>query len=424
MNRIIPLISTALIFFLLGYYSYSNKTFPYSYVREAYGQLKVIKEMLGLSKPHHLYRAVYESYGANVVNASEIMPGSTLVTSYWRDLGWKAGIKLINRDGKILHTWNADPTKIWKSNLQARMLNFVHGTYLFPNGDILFNIEFMGLVRMDSCGNIKWVLDYSTHHSISRNDKGDFWVSGNTLQNDPSYIENYTGLESPIYEDHALLVSPEGQILKDINILKVIYDNELQRYLPKISNRKHGDIFHLNDIEELSVKVANQYPHFQAGDLLISLKFMHLVLVMNPETKKVKWYTSDPIIEQHDPDFIGDGWIGIFDNNSDYARGKMLGGSRILAINPQSMETKVLYKGSADRSFYTETGGKWQILENSNMLIVEARAGRVFEVDRYGNIVWEWIHDRYNKSLIPEVLEATRYPYTEQQINKWSCSQN
>lgn len=73
----------------------------------------------------------------------------------------------------------------------------------------------------------------------------------------------------------------------------------------------------------------------------------------------------------------------------------------------------------AIQRFYTKHGGKVQRLENGNLLITEARRGRVFEVDEAGRTVWEWVAQRYNSKLVPEVLEGTRYALSAEQVAAW-----
>ena len=156
---------------------------------------------------------------------------------------------------------------------------------------------------------------------------------------------------------------------------------------------------------------------------MVSLRQIDLVFVVDPATGKVKWADSQSWIMQHDPDFIGDGWIGVFDNNRDLTeRGTMMGGSRIIAVRPHTGEQKMLYPVEGAAPFYTEFGGKWQTLANGNMLITEARAARVFEATPAGETVWEWVNPRYDDRLVPEVMEGTRYPYTADQVAAWPCS--
>jgi arylsulfotransferase ASST len=422
--RLMFQLSVVTTVFMWGFSSYHFKIFPYEFIKNAHIQAKNLYYNTKFN-PHHLFPAIYSRSGVIVINDESIQPGITLVTSYWKELGWVPGVKLIDSEGNSLHLWKTDPSTLFPEKSISE--NYVHGTYLFPDGDLLLNIEYGGLVRLDACGKIKWKLDFpSTHHSISQSDDGNFWVSGNIPHLDEpigiEYLKKYSGLKAPIYEDHVLKITPDGSILYDINMLDVIYNNNLQSYIPKFRHENYGDVFHLNDVEELSEEMADEYPIFEYGDIVVSLKNLNLVMVVNPDTKIVKWHTIKHFVGQHDPDFIGQGWIGVFDNNSDFtARGTMSGGTRILAVRPHTNEVKKLYPKNISDKFYTYAGGKWQYLSNGNMLLIEARAGRIIEVTQDGEIVWEWINERYQDSLIPEVLEATRYALTPEQVRNWSC---
>ena len=282
---------------------------------------------------------------------------------------------------------------------------------------MLFNIEYAGLVMMDACGEVKWKIGYKdqnyvTHHCLTRNQDGNFWVCGQVrwFADNPEsagHLEKLPGLELPLYEDRLLEVSSEGEILREINLVQVLYDNDLERYLVKVADSTSKDVVHLNDIEALPDRIAAEYPMFEAGDLVVSMRGINMVLVVDPDSGKVKWHATDPFLKQHDPDFTGGGWITLFDNHMDFTeRGTMLGGSRILAMRPHTGEIREAYPVNESTGFYTRLAGKWQELDNGNMLITEARPGRVFEVTSDGRMVWEWIHQRYNEKLIAEVLEA------------------
>jgi hypothetical protein len=113
---------------------------------------------------------------------------------------------------------------------------------------------------------------------------------------------------------------------------------------------------------------------------------------------------TSPFIDQHDPDFTEDGCITVFDNNLE-----MFGGSRILRIKPSTRKVEVLYGQKENQHFYSFRCGKHQHLPNGNMLITEAVAGRVFEINASGEVVWSWIAPRWDKNHVPEILEGTRY---------------
>ncbi len=235
-------------------------------------------------------------------------------------------------------------------------------------------------------------------------------------------LTRYPGLGLPVVEDFALKVSPNGEIMQEVSLLDALYKAGYQYLFWKIGKRKHSDIAHLNKIEALNSSMADQYPLFEPGDILVSMRFINAVFVLDPATSEVKWLTTGPFLEQHDPKFIGNGWIAIFDNNTDGSQqGQYLGGSRIIAVKPGADKVRVLYPTELSQPFYTSAGGKFQMLENGNLLITEARAGRVFETNSSGLTVWEWIHEPYNDDLVPEVLEGSRYKLTPAKISLWSC---
>lgn len=87
-----------------------------------------------------------------------------------------------------------------------------------------------------------------------------------------------------------------------------------------------------------------------------------------------------------------------------------MGSTRLLKINPQDNSFETVYPLSDDQTFYTQTGGKHQLLDNGNRLITEAHGGRIFEIDPEGRLVWNWIIETQGDGWVPEVLEGSRYP--------------
>ena len=225
-----------------------------------------------------------------------------------------------------------------------------------------------------------------------------------------------------MYRDRLLRVSREGEVLQDIDVLEILYENGLDRHIHKAGKLGSRDVTHLNDIEPLPSSMADAYPLFEGGDLAVSLKALDLVFVVDPDTRRVKWHASHPFIAQHDPDFVGGGWIGVFDNNSDgTARGTVLGGSRIVMVQPHTDSVTVRFPTSRSEPLYTTYRGKWQQLENGNMLLTEAIAGRVVEVAADGRTVWEWIAGPYGESFVPEVSKGARTDLTKEDVASWPC---
>jgi Arylsulfotransferase (ASST) len=421
MNRaaaLLALVSLVFLGFVAGLGAAYLKTYPYHLAVDAWETIKV-----AIGEPDRLVPKVHDFSGVRHHEGMSVQPGLTLVTSYFPENDWNAGARLIDADGAILHNWNIDVERVFGRNLR---LPYIHGSYLFPNGDLLVSYEFVGLARVTACGEPIWVIGRPvTHHSVSPDSNGGFWVSANRTITGPEGRSErmMLGLSFPIFEDIFLHVDANGETLQSINSIEVFEKNGLAEQFVRMNKRSNGDIFHLNDIEELSPAMAAAYPMFAAGDILVSLRDLHMVMVLDPATLKVKWYTTTDTIFQHDADFIGDGWIGIFDNRFDASdRGEMLGGSRILAVRPDTDERKVLFPTEASPPFYTKWSGKWQILDNGNLLLTEARAGRALEVTSGGAPVWEWVIDSYDAETIPEIMEASRYALTAEEVATWPCS--
>jgi len=410
---------------LYGMVSWNYKIFPYQLIRDGIAEYEdsvapLINEYLfaedeepwsttDQSRPPHLSRPRFPSSGTKIYDENATQPGVTLITGYWGSHQWKPGIRLIDITGKPLHHWQVDPFQIWP--FHAPRFTYVHGSYLFPDGDVVFNVEYTGMARMDACGKVKWKL----------------WVAGHkTISSDDERAKQFPGIRTPFGDETVLKVSPEGEILAEISLLEVLYNSEYRHLLWQYGGyRKHLNVLHVNDVEILGSDLAGDYPEFDKGDILVSVRDVNLIAILSP-AGEIKWLSYGVFTRQHDPDFEKDGWIAVFDNRADTSdRGKYLGGSRIAAINPMTNKTRTLYPTTEQNPvFYSLAGGKHQLLDNGNRLITEAQAARILEVDPQGRTVWEWIAENYSKGWVAEVLEGTRYPITPQQISGWACSEN
>jgi len=247
------------------------------------------------------------------------------------------------------------------------------------------------------------------HHSVYRDDGGFLWVPGRKTVNDT--IDTFLLLYPPYYEDYICKISSDGEILEKLSIIEVFYNSGMESILfadgSWTTEKNAHDITHLNDIDILSSNAAKRFPLFNAGDILLSMRHLNLIIVIDAETKKIKWSMTGPYIRQHDPDFTNDGNIIVFDNRTDDAGGTILGGSRILKIDPNSRNVSIAYNGDIDNPFYTNLAGKQQLLPNGNILITHYQGGRIFEITENGEIVWTFIN-RYDDDEVYSVSDALR----------------
>jgi len=439
LERALFVVGVAVLSFSYGFASYAWNWFPKSHLQRAWKQAQTLNDAPVSLRPH-----AFDRHGWRTVRPSEMQSGMTLVASSWQRGGtWKVGFKLFGRNGNLVHEWLRTKNDLFPENLNQRKDldgQDIHGSLLLSGGDVVFNLPYVGMVRLNACGDVRWTLTEGNHHSISQDHEGAFWVPG--VRSEPSarsdqYPDGFPGLDGKkVWLDRILKVSREGEVLRDINVLDVIYENDLERYFPKTLGGKRPtpeklpvDITHLNDVEPLSPSQAQAYPLFEAGDLLVSLRSLSLVFVFDPETMKVRWHASEPFIYQHDPGFLGEGWIVVVDNNYELTpynvpskRGTMLGGNRIVGLRPHTHSTEVWFPTEHSDRIYTHVRGKWQQLGNGNLLLTEASAGRAIEVNPDGRLVWEWIHEPPDGGRVPSVSKVTRHDLTREEVASWACT--
>jgi hypothetical protein len=322
-------------------------------------------------------------------------------------------LQIIDMQGEIKHSWDVDIFNIWPqpAHLQpsvwpkTRPGTEVHGTKLMPNGDVVFNYENIGTVRMDWCGNVVWRLPYETHHSVFVAEDGNLWISGRRVLQ--KKLPNYPLHQTPVWDPTVLEVSPEGEILREISVMDLFRDNNLLALLmmrnSSIYNYISGDNLHMNDVEVFPSSVAEGV--FKHGDVVISLRNIHTILVFNPDTLKVRYVKTGGFIRQHDPDFIDGNTLTLFDNN--YVTNSPIRSSRIISLDARSNEIETVYSGSETAEFSSKIMGKHQWLENGRLLITESRSGRAFELDQNGQIIWEYLN-KVDADTLGIITEAHR----------------
>ncbi|MEJ2033380.1 MAG: arylsulfotransferase family protein, partial [Deltaproteobacteria bacterium] len=187
---------------------------------------------------------------------------------------------------------------------------------------------------------------------------------------------------------------------------------------------------HLNKIAELKSDIASDFPMFNAGDLLLSLRQYNLRFVVDPNSWTIKWWKIGPWIRQHDPEFIPGGKIIMLNNNcyrkayDEYPSELDIPRvSNILEYDPLKDKSTILYSGEDDQGFLTVIRGTDEFLPNGNIFITEFEGGRAFEADKEGHIIWEYIN-RYDQNEVAEITEGHIYQADYFDVTDWSCGEN
>jgi hypothetical protein len=430
--------SVAALIFLVGLAVGRYRVFPYStfeYGKESLDTVLMEAAVAaGVRDSEHSAPSRHAGRGVTRNETARIVPGLTLLSGFFDGHN---ELRLVKPDGTVVNRWAAsfsqafpDPSYIPDKLVpQSDISVGIHGAVALPDGSVVFNFDGKGSVKLDRCGRIDWTVPRLTHHAVSMSEDGRFWI--------PSfrYIESgdrYPLLDPPFLEPTVLKVGADGDVEQEVSILELFFENDLAPVLfanglkgLDLAN-KHAepglpnDIVHLNDVEELPSSMAAAFPQFHPGSLLLSMRDYNLVMVADPSTREVEWYRVGPWIGQHDPDFMPNGHISVFDNANDGTEtGTRLGGSRIVEIDPATGAYVVRYGRRPDQPFFTDIMGQHQRLPG-NMLIAEARAGRVIEVTEKGEIVWEFIN-RADEDTVNNVTGATRYPFDYFTVSDWAC---
>lgn len=424
------LVCGAAFAFVVGLMVGRHRLFPNAHIEfavAAAGQVYAERSMLlGLRPTASLYEARYDGTGVTV-RADRATPGLTLLAGWFDD---SPALRLIALDGRVVNQWSLrysdyfpEPSHIVPASEIPRSDWHVevHGAWLLSDGSAILNFEHKGTVRLSRCGALEWALPRMTHHAVSAAADGSLWIPAATHVS----RGRHPHLSAPYYEDTLLKVSAGGRVVAELSVLDILFRNNLQGVLtwPRRASDGPEDLTHVNDVEELGPERASRFPMFAAGDLLVSMRAPHMVFVVDPETLAVKWYQSGPWLAQHDPEFLDDGWIRVFNNNNDgTGTGTKYGGSNLLDIDPTSRAIRYHYGREPGQSFFTGTRGKQQTL-GRHVLVTEANAGRAFEIDDAGRIVWEFVN-RYDETHTALLTQAHRYPEHYFTVTDWSCGQD
>lgn len=318
--------------------------------------------------------------GAYIAHKPEAMaPGQLLVVKLIYP-GDRFDAELLDQDGTVLHRWKLDYSLAQSDGYAGE---YIHAIEPMPDGSVIVTFdEAYALARFDACGDLMWArTDRNYHHSLHKDEKGGFWTWQSTVwvgSHDQNMVrfDPETGeiVEKIDMIDDVMAGNPEAELT-----LTFPEAFKFNRDLPKKTN---VDFLHPNDAEPLTAEMADAFPMFEEGDLLVSLRNINALAVIDRETHEINWIRYGPWRDQHDADFQPDGTISVFSNNRDRRR------STLLEIDMATDEVRDVFWGTG-LYWHSYIMGKHEKLPNGNWLIVSAVQGRVIEVTPEGELVRE-----------------------------------
>ena len=330
------------------------------------------------------------------VNEDGAAEGYTIFSPLWRPVTY-----LLNMAGEVVHEWELPGLPGGYS-------------YLLPNGNLFSATKTDdgppfeggaagGLIReVDWNGNV--VMEYQDdwqHHDFRKLDNGNIIYAAWEMmpkEHSERVKGGIPGTELPegMVNDVLREVTPEGKLVWEWHA----YDMDIEDH----------PIFPLN-VRRVWAWMNTVCP-LKNGDVLISFRQINSLVIIDGETKKLKWIKRDDMWGgQHDAQMLENGNILLFANAINTAVPHTH--SFITEFNPDTNEVVWEYRDDPDTFFYSHHISGVQRLWNGNTLICEGSFGRIFEVTPAGEIVWEFISPHFDKMFngqtVNWVFRALRY---------------
>jgi len=361
---------------------------------------------------------LWEKHGIRLYDPEKTYEGYTLVDPFTSRDVW-----LMDMKGNYVHRW------VMPSSPRN------HGVIL-PNGHLLYATAEplptdtsdlsvprigswgigMGLVEVDWESNVVWkYVDKVQSHSFHR------MKNGNTIF--PRVIPVPDDMARrlkggiPKTEDRGIIwtdglheVTPDGKIAWEWSAVDHLLDPDYHTLCPL---EPRGDFTHMNSVEELP-----------DGNILVGFRNIDTICIIEKPSGKVIWqWGRGEVSHQHYPTMLDNGNILLFDNGVHRKNDSLITYSRGVEVNPETNKIEWEYVADPPQSFYAALISGCQRFPNGNTLICEGPRGRVFEVTKDGEKVWEYLNPFYathlsvgkQPSILPwrhsnALFRAYRYP--------------
>ncbi len=295
---------------------------------------------------------------------------------------------LLNLEGEIVHSWDFHKLP----EIADRRVPLFHVEPL-PDSSVLATFKDYGIARVAWNGRKIWFQKGRYHHDSALNEKEEVLVLARGRA--PFSAK---GVESEALADFVHVISPEGELLQEHNLLDLFAPHiekakllrakefaEARNFGPKVfKNDRPTDLLHTNSLDIIEYPIPDIA---EEGDIILSFRAQNMLGITDPEFSEVKWTLKKHLSWQHDATVTRDGKILVLDNGRSQKR------SRALKIDPKSKEIVWSYGDKADERFYTEKRGGAQELPNGHVLITQTYPiTTLFEVNREGRVLWKGVN--------------------------------
>lgn len=398
LGSILFVATIAFLAFVGGAMAVLGEKFPHRYLRDAYlaGEA-LIAQRQETADPYvsDQWRKARDGAGGVTIHDPErAHDGYTLYTS-----AGEAAAHLIDMDGRVVHEWRRPYSEVWNEQSavkkpQPDSLILMDKARLLPNGDLLAIYAAAGdtpwgygMVKMDRDSDVIWSYLAHTHHDFDIAPDGRILVLTNAFSSDKP--EGLGKLDEPYLEDFVVVLSPDGEELKKIPLTRALAQSRFKLLHLAIPSYALGDPLHANSVQYITAEQARSFPFANEGDVLLSYRDISAVAIVSVETGEMVWAMRGPWLWQHDASLLSNGHITLFDNLGGFREENA---ARVLEIDPRSGAVMWSYQGDEAHPFHSPLRSSAETLPNGNVLITESDGGRIFEVTRAGEIVWNFVN--------------------------------
>ena len=391
----------ALGFFIWGLAVGKYQVFPWTQIDAIYSEVhaylsfeeapeKTTTEKVMLH--HQENRSEFEFGGLRIRDATFSDPGYLLISGFSKTHS-QVVVELYSiAQDKILHRWVPDIGEILERTPEfsdgPNMVKSyrVQHPLLLEDGGLVFTSGAGPMVKINRCSEIEWVLVHKFHHSIELDHLGNIVTCSKIDGEGPGTI-------LPIRDDAIAVVSPDGTLVDEYSITKILLENGHRTLIYGIGRFEYNRI-HLNDAHP----IVEEAGMAKTGDVLISSRHLSTGGLVEPQSSTINWLKTGPWLNQHDINLLPDGRYSIFGN--DMVRGydktgNMLiekGVSDIYIYDPDTDTVTQPYSAvMRGEKIGSLTQGRSRVLANGDVYIEQTDSARMLRISDQG-VRWEYVN--------------------------------
>ena len=344
--------------------------------------------------------------GLRALDPERAWPGFTLFALYQ-----SAGrtVYLIDLEGKVVHTWQM-PYPAQYGRLTERGTLFYNGKTPESSDRFISGKPYKigAVMEVDWNGHVLWEVQHPDHHH-----DGILLRNGNVLllclaQLPHELVSKIKG-GMPGSEHHEAMY---GDCLVEMTTDgRIVWEYRTWEHLDPETDR----ITAIQEPRDAWTN-GNGLAELPNGDIVVSFRTISTVIIIDRKTGKIIWKLgAPPLCGQHAPTPLTNGNLLIFDNGP-HRLDHPMPFSRVIEVELATKQIVWKYQEKREYEFFSPRICNAQRLPNGNTLICEGDFGRLFEVTREGELVWEYVNPYFGdgpNGLNNRVFRAYRYSAEE-----------